>query len=113
MKNLKEEEKMRNLNVVVSEVLGVIDAYNIHGMYDLDFEMVKHNMEKSIERLSKYGDTSRVKDWRIILTPEFPIVWFYTEDEFGFAVNLADDLLSEWGYLPNLKDVPKIAKTKF
>lgn len=35
-------------------------------------------------------------------TPDFEIIYLYdkADDYFGYAVNLADSMLSEWGYAP-------------
>lgn len=95
---------------ILREILTIIDLYNLHGRYGVEYSTIERGLKEALKLVGKYTDGEiEPLAWRIILTSNFLLVWIYTEEDYGVALNPIYPDLSEWGYLPKYNEIPQIA----
>jgi hypothetical protein len=84
--------------------LGYIHKYDVIIIDDV-ITVMNHNDEITKQQVSDIGSfVAKAKELRLgwASFPDFEVIYIYdkADNYFGYAVNLQDEVLSEWGYAP-------------
>jgi len=101
----------------VKEILAFADLLGITYQTKTTVEELLKGYREALERIEKIKKLKEeeIKAVRLVQAGDDVILWVYTEEveeglAFGVALNLVYPNLSEWGYLPHYRNVPKFAK---
>jgi hypothetical protein len=101
----------------VERLLAFADLIGITYKTKTTVEELLEGYRRALERVEKIKELKEedVKAIRLVEAEDNVVLWIYTEEveehlAFGVALNLVDPDLSEWGYLPHYRNVPKFAK---